>query len=42
MNHSDYHWQPLANQTCTFDLAKISEMPAVAGYQMRNGARLDK
>jgi len=38
----DYHWQPPASETYTFDLAKASQLLTAAGYPLRNGVRLNK
>ena len=38
----DWHWQPPAAQTYSFDLTKAGQMLSAAGYPLRNGVRLDK
>ena len=38
----DWHWQPPADQTYTFDLAKAGQMLTAAGYPLRNGVRVDR
>ncbi|MGZ4199753.1 MAG: ABC transporter substrate-binding protein [Thermoleophilia bacterium] len=39
----DYHWQPPADQTYTFDLAKAGQLLDQAGYRLSSGGvRLDK
>jgi peptide/nickel transport system substrate-binding protein len=38
----DWHWQPPADQTYTFDLTRAGQMLSAAGYPLRNGVRLDK
>ena len=38
----DWHWQPPADQTYTFDLAKAGQMLSAAGYPLRSGVRVDK
>ena len=41
-SNPDYHWQPLASQLYTFDLAKANQLLTAAGYPLRNGVRLNK
>ena len=38
----DYHWQPPADETYTFDLTKASQLLTAAGYPLKNGVRLNK
>ena len=38
----DWHWQPPADETYDFDLAKAGQMLTAAGYPLKNGVRLDK
>jgi peptide/nickel transport system substrate-binding protein len=39
---ADFHWQPTAAQTYTFDIAKANQMLTAAGYPLTNGVRLNK
>ena len=41
-SHPDYHWQPPADQTYSFDLAKANQLLSAAGYPLVNGVRLNK
>ena len=38
----DYHWQPLASQAYSFDLAKANQLLTSAGYPLKNGVRMNK
>ena len=38
----DYHWEPAADQLYAFDLAKAGQLLTEAGYQLKDGVRVDK
>ena len=38
----DFHWEPPAGVKRTFDIAKANALLTAAGYQLKNGVRLNK